>query len=941
MPHKNKIIILISSTLLLVCAQAAGALDIYWGAHPNHERIVFEFQDQVDEYSVQRTGAQEIVLSLSDDIWDAETRPSEVDFGGSRLINNVRVEDDACIVSTRNSAFGYISFSLDQENKVVIDIFQDPAGRKWPSGIDESAAEPVRPLSEPTTPPSEPAPETIPESDSESESTTEPEPVPAPREVSQRVSQTESDPPDSDTDPGPAYKFRSAIERIAPEDMDAVDDPERVDEAPTSKITARIDSTEKSEEDGEPEESEDQEEEPQEDGDQEAREIEQEPVLHPDLEGAEEASDEYEELIFAARAMMNGGDYRGAVNMFTTLMEDPDLPQEYMEDVLYARAEANFQMLRDDIRGNYNDIITPFERAINYDPASSRLPNALLNLGYINLQVGNEPEARGYFNLIREEYPQHDSVPSTYFYWGDYYLRENRFEEAADSFEQIVEDYPDDQLVKPAAVNLARAFSELDLHEQALDVLEYVNNRWPRHYIDDPDFLTLAGYILYSNDRLDEAKERFLHYINLVPEGDQVDVSMARIGDIYLLQDKNEAAREIYEETVRQFPDEEGGLIAAMRLAEEGIHDEPSISDMFTVFDQPYTLRPEQIYTRISRDYPDSPLAPVALLKLAMWRLFQDEFLETLEVIDEFSSRYAHKELWPRALELGFDTFARLVEDRYQDEEYAEVVELWEKYDYLNQNPDQLDIDTNLALADSYWNIDRLEDALVLARPFLDVTELDEENYGALSLVLGIYLEMRDWNAILELARKAGDWELPREEEMQMDYARALAFQNTGREDEALPLWRDLAVETDFSSKQRAFALFFLAQDAYARQDHEKVYVFAQEALALFMRQEELNQARIRTCLDMLVEATSSTGRMKEALGWALEYENYIEEDDPDWPAVQYRLARMYRLNHQYENWEKVLNDLIQAYPDSVFSRMARSDLNSRSLTTEAEQYNP
>ncbi|MFO7728959.1 MAG: tetratricopeptide repeat protein [Desulfonatronovibrio sp.] len=932
MSHKNIIIIFISFAWLLVYAQVANALDIYWGAHPNHERIVFEFQDQVSEYNVQRTGTEEMTLYLPGDIWDTETRPSEVDFGGSRLIGNVRVEDNACIVNTRNSAFGYISFYLDQENKIVVDIFQDPAGRTWPAGIDDPIPAPARPSPETTAPPSDPDPE----------STPEPEPETSP-EVSQRVSTTEPATPDSDSgpDPAPSYRVRTAIQRVGPEDMSAMDEPETVEQEPSSRVTARIDRDERPQDRGEPEESEVPEEEPQEEDVQETEESEQQAVLHPDLEEAEEAADEYEELIFAAKAMMNGGDYRGAVNIFSTLIDDPDLPDEYMEDVLYSHAEANFQMLRHDIRENYNDIIKPFERAINYDPGSPRLPDALLNLGYINLQVGNEPEARGYFNLIREEYPQHGSVPSTYFYWGDYYLDQNRFKEAADSFEHIVEKYPDSQLVKPAAVNLARAFSELDLHEEALDVLEYVHNRWPRHYIDDPDFLTLAGYILYSNDRLDQAAERFLHYINLVPEGDQVDVSMARLGDIYLLQDKKEAAKEIYQETVRQFPDEEGGLIAAMRLAEEGIHDEPSISDMFTVFDQPYTLRPEQIYTRISQDYPDSPLAPVALLKLAMWRLFQDEFLETLEVIEEFSSRYAHKDLWPRALELGFDTFARLVEDRYQDEEYTGVVEIWEQYAYLNENPELLDVETNLALADSYWNINRMEEALALARPFLDVAEMDEQSYGALSLVLGIYLEMRDWSAILDLDQKAGDWDLPKEERMQLDYARALAFQNTGREEEALPLWRELAVETDFSSKQRAFALFFLAQDAYARQDYEKVYVFAQESLALFMKQEEQNLARIRTCLDMLVESTASTGRMKEALGWALEYENYIEEDDPDWPAIQYRLARMYRLNHQYENWERVLKELIQAYPDSVFSRMAQSDLNSRRLTTEAEQYNP
>ncbi len=889
------LLLLLAGLFFGIPVAGAGAAEYYWGRHPEHERIVFQFPEQIQDFSVIRTGREELSLILPENTLQSDATPSRVDFSGSRFIREVQTLEDDFVVIIRLDAFGFIYFPLPAENKIVIDIFQDPLGAQWRPEAHETLSASA-------------------------------EQVPGPGSTD-RETVAEPDP----EEPGPGqprgFRMRTPVERAMPEDsiQTADSDPPLVS---ASRISMKI-------------EREAQPEEPlPEDQPREVMDMSEDMQPLPGDPEPEE-TDKYEELVFAAKIKMSAADFRGAVHIFERLLQDPELPGEYLEDILYSNADAHFQMFRHDMRGNFKRIVTNFERAIHFDPNSERLPNALLNLGYIHLQVGNQPEARGYFNLIRERFPHHPSVPSTYYYWGEFFLRQNMFHQAADNFQHILDHFPDDRLVKPAAVNLARAFSELDHHALALDVLEYVQRRWPRHHIDEPDFLILAGYILYSNGQLQQAREKFLHYINLEPLGDQVDVSMARIGDIYLLQGKKQAARDMYEETIRQFPDQEGGLIAAMRLAEEGIYDQPSIMDMFSVFDQPFTLRPKQIYTRISQEFPDSPLAPVALLKLAMWDLFHDNHLQSLESIELFNARYAHKDLWPRALEIGFETFSRLVEKRFRDNDFSGIIRTWEEYDYLNSNARMLDGETTLALATAYWNNDRLNEAVVLARPFLDQARTGDHKVNALSLVLGIYLEMRDWEKIMDLVQEVHDLDLPEDKKLQLDYANALALQNMGMEDQALPIWRNLAVETAFPGSQRAYALFFLAQDALSKTDYEKAYVFAQESLALFMDQQENNLTNIRTNLDMLIEATSRTGRIREALGWALEYQNHVLEDDPEMPGILYRLARMYRLNHQYEQWERVLNEIIRDYPDDVFSRMAGSDLNTRRLTTEAEKYAP
>ncbi|MFN2267439.1 MAG: tetratricopeptide repeat protein, partial [Desulfonatronovibrio sp.] len=560
MTHKRLFFFsIIIAACFLGWRQEGFSMEFYWGSHPGHERLVFEFTEEADvNYDVSRTGKQELTLELPGSVVEDIEMPSGRIFSGSTLFEGVGVEANLFKIKINTNAFGYISYSQPQENKIIVDIFRDPLGAQWEpdSGIEPPAPQP------------------------QEEAGSDPPPfIPAPLPKVQ-----EEDPEISPSEPAPmaAYKLRSPIQRNEPPDMIQLDpdisqlDPdisqvEPAAEEGSSRIMQRIQRDEP--QDIQPDQLQTASEEIIEDGIlEEEGALEAQEEFQPDLDEPADESEDYGELIFAARAMMSGGDFKGAANILEELIDDPELPAEYLEDALYTYAEANFQRFRNDLRNNFTDVIAPFERAMNYDPNSERLPDALLNLGYIHLQVGNEPEARGYFNLLRDEYPQDPAVPSTYYYWGDYYARQGKFQKAVDNFEHIVQEYPEDELVRPAAVNLAHALSELDFHKQSLDILEFIESRWPRNYIDDPDFLILSGYILYRNDRLDEARNRFLHYINLIPDGDQVAVSMARIGDIYLLQDKREAAKDMHEQTVRMYPDQEGGLIAAMRLAEEGIY---------------------------------------------------------------------------------------------------------------------------------------------------------------------------------------------------------------------------------------------------------------------------------------------------------------------------------------------------------------------------------
>ena len=180
---------------------------------------------------------------------------------------------------------------------------------------------------------------------------------------------------------------------------------------------------------------------------------------------------------------------------------------------------------------------------------------------------------------------------------------------------------------------------------------------------------------------------------------------LARIGDIYIRLGLKRPAKQIYEKAVKNYPDKEGGLIAKMRLAEEGIYDDPAMHEMVDVFDRPYNLNPQRVYTEIVSQHPDSPLAPIAQLKLAMWYAFNKKYPEALTAAQDLIEHYPDSPLVDKAKILGDSVFVLAVPGMIDEERYGRVIRYWETYDFIGQEGSKVDDKTKVAIATSYWKV--------------------------------------------------------------------------------------------------------------------------------------------------------------------------------------------------------------------------------------------
>jgi len=924
----------------------ADAMNLRFGIHPDKERLVFTFPNSVPQHTLKRTGRNELQLVAPQGLGPyTGKRPR---FGNSKLVRAVNVSNKSAGIRLGTDAFGYVSFTLKSPSRLVVDVFRDPLGARWKKAKDQgakssAAAVKKTPAAQAQKHRAKKSSESVKKPAAQKKRTHYEVPnvfrgelgkkggvSPTKKEIaSQAVAASTAQNPDAQ----PQVK----AEKTAPQKKAAM--PKELSQKPWS-FRGSIDKA---------------------DGKKNAKEARAErlsqtrpaskdlpqplvdapePESLKKAEKALAAGPDFGKLMNAAIIAQNGKQYDAALEQLGHIISDKRAPKDMREEALYMKGDVLYAKYGDDLAGHFDEVNGAYEIAMNANLDSSRVPAALLKRGVLNLRVDNVPEAKAFFKILRDKYKNDPNVPLTYYYWGDYHFKNKDYERAADEFQYLVQVYPDCTFVREASLGLARSLKELGYDEQAYKIVDFIEKRWPRFYIEFPPFLQLEGDAAYAVKDYEAAKDFYWAYYNIDPRGDDADIILARIGDAYVNMDRFDAAREIYEKAVSDFPDREGGLVSKMRLAEEGIYDEPSLAQMYSIFDRPLTLRPSRIYKEIIKDHPESKLAPLAQLKLAIWELWNKRYLDGLKASSDFVKNYPESELLPRAVDVGMQSFSAMSKALVAEENYPLIVKLWEKYPFLREHKDQLSPGACMALGLSFWKEGQPGRTLALTEPYLKKPQIPEISEMAMSLALSVYLDNQAWDKVVEVAKDVKNWELTPEHQRELNYAQGLAFENLGKMDKSKSFWKKLAQDKELDPRQRAYAQNFMAQSLYDDRKYKEAYEYAQESLSLLLDTQG-NENRIRDDLRILMDVTEKTGRIPETLKWAAEYEKHMKKDDPSYPALKYRVAGLYRKAGDTDRWKNMLKTLAKESSDTLYGRMASSDLELAALEENAQQYQP
>lgn len=632
------------------------------------------------------------------------------------------------------------------------------------------------------------------------------------------------------------------------------------------------------------------------------------------------------------------GKFPKAIEGFKELRDRPELPPNKRPEVLHNLAQATYAQYRDDLSNHFPEVSQALEEAINGAPESPLVPKALLQLGLTHLHMDNLPEAKAYLSVLRKKYPKDPNTAYIDYYFGDYYLRKEKYKEAAESFQKVIQSPGESPVLLESSFGLAKALDKLEYYPQAYEVIEFIGKRWPRFYVDNPEFLRMSGELANHVGQYAKAKDALWLYYNLNPGAKGMDVILARLGDLYSRLNQRDTARMLYDTCAQRFPDEEGGLVAQMRLAEEGIYDGSNVDQVVQFFDTRPKVDPEAIYNRIVKDFPKSPLAPLAQLKLAMWQLYSGRPGAALASTARLPELFPDSDLKDKAAEVGAKAFTKLAGMYGAEHDFKPVVDAWNSTpaEYVRDAVfPKLSPETRLVLATGLWQAGQPQTALALAEQLYGTPQAP----GAVALAANIRLQDRDWPGLLELAKRAEGLKLPDDARRNMDYSLALALQQLDKTEKARPLWQKLAGDLKLDPQQRGYALYYLSGNMGAGGDLRQQYLYAQESLSLLSKHPE-DRDKVIGNLRNLIDITKKAGRFDTSLALVKEYEKLVREDDPEWPALRFKLAELYQAMGDEKSWTATLTDLRDRKPDSLQGRMAASALSSRDLDRQLKQFN-
>lgn len=947
--------LLLAVVVAALSAGPAAALSVSTVTKADTDSLLLQLSKRGGYPAISRTGPVEISLAFPAGTLAGETPPGPADFNSSRLLEGVRLEGDTVIVRLKSDAFGFVGWP-EGDQGLKLQVYRDPAGANWSPGAptastnttwppaEPAGVKPASALTLPVTPPNpKPGPLDLPPLPP---SLTPPAAEPAKAGQPEAAKEAFYAVPSS---------MRATALRVSP-DKAPVLRPDGMARAPSPALTEQP-AGGKAQAQG---------------GGGELRQAVKLPPIPPALAGDEtrapvtppakdqkpapaakaeaapqppaadhapasaeatppaQEEDHEANTLVAAQAERLAGNFFGANNMLRSLVLNPKLKPDVREEAMHTLAGVQMDLHKDDLAGHYDAIQKALNEAINVNPNSYRVPETLLQLGMLNLRVGNIPEAKGYFNVLTRKYPTDASVPMVNFAWGEYYFDRGEYKKAEEEYKNVVEKFPESKFVREGAMGMAKTLVRLGRYKEAAQIADYIDKRWPRYYTEFPQILRITGDIAYKIGDFKKARDCYMLFYNMEPEAKDADLVLAKLGDIYARLDNKPGAVDFYNLAIKDYPDSEGGLVAKMRLAEQGVHDQPTISEMFPLFDKPQYGSPEEIYRSIIRDHPQSPLAPLAQLKLAMWLLHQQNYPGSLKESAAYLERYPQSDLAPKAEETAITAFERMAADMLAHKDYDRLVAAYKEYRLINSNRGLLSDTTRLGLALAYLRTGDTVNAIKEASPYIGPKESDNGNW-ALTMAMSVYQNDRNWREIVELARKVQSWRFSPSQRRGLEYLVAEALENLGEASRALPLWTKMAGDRDLEAEKRCYALYFVAKEAMAKKEWEKAQLYAGEADFMF-KETGRDPDKRKAAVNIQIEAARALGDYSKALKLAEAYAKLCKEGDDDYAGNRMRIAAIQRAMGDVEGWRATLTAMRDAAPESLYGRMAASDLAASGL---------
>jgi TolA-binding protein len=357
-------------------------------------------------------------------------------------------------------------------------------------------------------------------------------------------------------------------------------------------------------------------------------------------------------------------------------------PKECLEAAYYLRAYAFYKKLDYADEEQQLKAVERFQEVVSYYPKSKYAPYGITALGKLHRKLKNYGEARGYFKVISDTYPTFAGMPEVMLELSRVYIETEKTNLAVSILERLLANHPKGPFVSDAKLELGKAMYEANNFLESQRVLISLMKSDPTKVYESPDFLIYLGNCYYQAGKFVEARDALLRAVNFFPDIPAIPVILSRIADTYRDDNQPEKAQKIHEHVIKNYPQSDGFVISSVRIAE-------------------YLKRraeKENLYRMIITDYPEHPMAQLAMLKLAGLQTKEGEHEKSIETIKAFLVKYPGA-LKREAIHVMKDAYGTLFQKLMKADNSAGVLAWYEKDKHIVNRINTPEIYTTVGMA--------------------------------------------------------------------------------------------------------------------------------------------------------------------------------------------------------------------------------------------------
>lgn len=332
-----------------------------------------------------------------------------------------------------------------------------------------------------------------------------------------------------------------------------------------------------------------------------------------------------------------------------------------LEQAYYLKAHLYYMSIEKD---DYPLLIKAermFQDALVSYPKSTYLPFAYTAMGMIHISLKNYSAAEGYFNIVKQGYPQYSGMPEVQYHLAGIYDEKGYLDKALLYYKLVFESSLENNYIPDAGVGYGKALFKKRQYFDALSIFNYVVKLNIQKVYESPDLLLNMANANYELGFSKPARQNFMRVLNLFLEIPDRDILLSKVGDVYGMENNEEKATKIYELVREKFPDTQGYINASIGIARYLKTDQEKVD----------------IYEMIKNRFPENTYARIAMMRLAEIYQKNKEYNKCIQEIEDLLSTHP-RGLRYEAVKLMQKAYEALFENQLKADEYTLILNRYE-----------------------------------------------------------------------------------------------------------------------------------------------------------------------------------------------------------------------------------------------------------------------